>query len=92
MNTRRGKIVSGGRVQLPADVRRALSLAEGDTVLIEVVDGEVHLRPLPAAVRRIQKRTRPFVRPGESIVDELLAERRREAGAESDAPPSHVIR
>lgn len=84
MNVQRGKIISGGRVQLPADVRRALSLSEGDTVLIEVVDGEVHLRPLSAAVRRIQERTKAFIRPGESIVEELIAERRREAAAENE--------
>lgn len=84
MNIQRGKIISGGRVQLPADVRRQLSLSEGDTVLIEVVDGEVHLRPLSAAVRRIQERMKPFVIPGQSIVDELIAERRREAAAEDE--------
>ena len=84
MNVQRGKIISGGRVQLPADVRRALSLCEGDTVLIEVVDGEVHLRPLSAAVKRIQERMKPFIKPGESIVDELIADRRREAAAENE--------
>lgn len=84
MNVQRGKIISGGRVQLPAYVRRRLSLAEGDTVLIEVVDGEVHLRPLSAAVRRIQERVRPFVRPGHSVVDELIADRRREAAREDE--------
>lgn len=84
MNVQRGKIISGGRVQLPADIRRALSLREGDTVLIEVVDGEVHLRPLSAAVKRIQERMKPFIKPGESIVDELIADRRREAAAENE--------
>ena len=76
MNIQRGKIVSGGRVQLPADVRRALSLSDGDTVLIEVVDGEVHLRPMREAVRRMQERTRPYIVEGHSVVDELIADRR----------------
>lgn len=76
MNIQRGKIVSGGRVQLPADVRRALSLSDGDTVLIEVVDGEVHLRPMREAVRRMQELIRPYVIEGHSVVDELIAERR----------------
>lgn len=84
MNVQRGKIISGGRVQLPADVRRQLSLSEGDPILIEVVDGEVHLRPMPAAIRRIQERMKPYIRPGESIVDELIADRRREAAAENE--------
>ncbi len=82
MNIQRGKIVSGGRVQLPVDVRRALSLADGDTVLIEVVDGEVHLRPVREVVRRVQERMRPYVIEGVSVVDELIADRRREAADE----------
>lgn len=76
MNVQRGKVVSGGRIQLPADVRRALSLADGDTVLIEVVDGEVRLRPYREAVRRIRDRMRPYRVEGHSVVDELIADRR----------------
>ncbi len=82
MNIQRGKIISGGRVQLPADVRRALALAEGDTVLIEVKDGEVRLRPLREAMRRVQELVRPFIVEGVSVVDELIADRRREAADE----------
>ena len=84
MNIQRGKIVSGGRIQLPADVRRQLALSDGDTVLIEVVDGEVHLRPVTAAIRRIQERMRPYIVEGHSVVDELIADRRREAAAEDE--------
>jgi antitoxin PrlF len=82
MNIQRGKIVSGGRIQLPVDVRRALSLSDGDTVLIEVVDGEVHLRPVRAAIKRMQERMRPYIIEGASVVDELIADRRREAADE----------
>jgi len=79
MNVQRGKVVSGGRVQLPADVRRALALSDGDTILIEVVDGEVRLRPYRESVRRIQDRMRRYIVEGESAVDELIADRRAAA-------------
>ena len=79
MNIQRGKIVSGGRIQLPADVRRQLSLADGDTVLIEVVDGEVHVRPVRDAIRRMHERMKPYRIEGRSVVDELIAERRAAA-------------
>ena len=78
----RGKIVSGGRIQLPVDVRRALSLSDGDIMQIEVVDGEVHLRPQRDAIRRIQERMRAYIPEGVSLVDELIADRRREAASE----------
>ena len=79
MNIQRGKIVSGGRVQLPADVRRQLSLADGDIVSIEVVDGEVHLRPMRDSLNRMRERMKPYRIAGQSIVDELIAERRAAA-------------
>lgn len=71
-------------MQLPADVRRQLSLSEGDPILIEVVDGEVHLRPFGVNIRRIQDLMRPYIIEGQSIVDELIADRRREAVAEDE--------
>lgn len=79
MSVQRGKLVSGGRIQIPADVRRTLSLSDGDTMLIEVVDGEVHLRPQRDAIRRVQERMRKYVVEGRSVVDELIAERREAA-------------
>jgi antitoxin PrlF len=79
MHVQSGKIVSGGRIQLPADVRRALSLKDGDKLQIEVVDGEIRLRPWRQAIRRIQEIARPYVVEGQSVVDELIAERRAEA-------------
>jgi antitoxin PrlF len=76
MNIQRGKLVSGGRLQLPAELRRELSLADGDTVLMEVVDGELHVRPLRDAVARVQARLRQFVPADVSLSDELIADRR----------------
>jgi antitoxin PrlF len=82
MNIQRGKLVSGGRLQLPAELRRELSLADGDTVLMEVVDGELHVRPLRDAVARVQARLRQFVPADVSLSDELIADRRAAADHE----------
>jgi antitoxin PrlF len=82
MNVQRGKLVSGGRLQLPAELRRALSLTDGDTVLMEVVDGEIHVRPLRDAVMRVQTRLRAFVPADVSLSEELIADRRAAADRE----------
>lgn len=82
MNVQRGRLVSGGRLQLPAEMRRALSLADGDTVLLEMVDGEIHVRPFRDAVSRIQARLREYVSADASVSDELIADRRAEAAGE----------
>ena len=82
MNVQRGKLVSGGRLQLPAEMRKALSLGDGDTVLLEMVDGEIHVRPLRDAVSRIQARLREFVPAEVCLSDELIADRRAAADNE----------
>ena len=82
MNVQRGKLVSGGRLQLPADIRKALSLGDGDTVLLELVDGELHVRPLRGVVSRIQAQLRGYVPDGAHLSDELIADRRAEAERE----------
>lgn len=82
MNVQRGKLVSGGRLQLPAEMRKALSLTDGDTVLIEMQDGEIHVRPLRDAVSRVQARLRAFIPADVSLSDELIADRREAANNE----------
>ncbi|WEK43251.1 MAG: AbrB/MazE/SpoVT family DNA-binding domain-containing protein [Candidatus Sphingomonas colombiensis] len=79
MNILRGKVIAGGRIALPADVRRSLGLQNGDTVLFEIEGDELRIRPARSALRRVQERLRAFA-PNEGLVsDELIAERRAEA-------------
>ena len=51
MRTAKGKVVEGGRIILPAQFRRLLGLEKGDTVLIELHDDELRVRPARAASR-----------------------------------------
>jgi AbrB family looped-hinge helix DNA binding protein len=82
MNVQRGKLISGGRIQVPADIRRALGLTDGDPVIMEVVDGELRVRPLREALARVRARLRPYAKKGVSISDELIAERRASSETE----------
>lgn len=76
MNIQRGKLVSGGRLQVPADIRRLLGLNDGDAVTMEVVNGRLQIRPYRDVLAEVQARLRPYVREGASIADELIADRR----------------
>jgi AbrB family looped-hinge helix DNA binding protein len=78
MNMRKGRLVSGGRLQLPADVRRELGLADGDQVVMQVVDGELHVWPRRDVLKRIQSMLLPFAPETGSVADELIADRRAE--------------
>ena len=71
-----------GRVVIPAGFREALGLSEGDTLIASLVDGELHLLTIEAAVRKAQAIVRQFVPEGVSLVDELLQDRRREVERE----------
>mgnify|MGYP003579500750 CR=1 FL=1 len=64
MTTQRGKLVSGGRLQLPAEMRRELGLSDGDGVVMKIVDGVIEVRPLKDAISRVQNRLREFAGPG----------------------------
>lgn len=82
MNAQRGRLVSGGRLQVPADIRRELGLADGDPVVMRVVDGELHVRPMRDVLARVQARLRAYVPASSSLSDELIADRRAEAERE----------
>jgi AbrB family looped-hinge helix DNA binding protein len=79
MNVQRGKLVSGGRLQVPADIRRQLGLSDGDTVVMQVIDGELHVKPYRDVIAEVQAHLRPYIKPGVSVVDQLIAGRRAEA-------------
>lgn len=72
----------GGRVVIPAEVRRALGIEEGTTLMTWVEDDEWHVITSLAAIRRVQAIAARYERPGESVVDEFLAERRAMWGEE----------
>jgi AbrB family looped-hinge helix DNA binding protein len=44
MEAQRVKIVDGGKLVIPAAMRRELGITTGDTVLVDVDDGELRVR------------------------------------------------
>lgn len=76
------KISEGGRVVVPAEIRKALGIQDGDTVLWELADGEARLTTRREQLRRGQALIRQYVPEGISLVDELIAERRAEVARE----------
>ena len=76
------KVSSDGRVLIPLEMREAMALGEDGRVTARVEAGELRIVSPAAAVRRIQARMQKFKKPGESIVDQFLAERRALWGEE----------
>ncbi len=76
------KIAEGGRLVIPAEHRRALGLEIGDEVILRVEGGELRILTRTEAIKRAQEKVRRHVKGSRSLVDELSAERRAEAGRE----------
>lgn len=77
------KMSDGGRVVVPAEIRKALNVNDGDTVYWEMLEGEARLTTKLARIRRAQAIFQRHFPPGSpSVVDEFIAERRAEAARE----------
>lgn len=72
----------GGRVVIPAALREAMEVEEGDAILAWVEDGELHLLSPRVGARQAQAMLKELLPKGVSLAGELIAERRREAEAE----------
>jgi AbrB family looped-hinge helix DNA binding protein len=82
MDAQRVKVVHGGKLVIPASMRRQLGISTGDTVLVDVDDGELRVRTMPRAIERAQAIVRQYVPDGSSLADELIVDRRGEADRE----------
>lgn len=71
-----------GQLVIPEEIRQELGLNEGELVTMQIVDGELRIISAHEGIRRAQEIARKYIIPGQSIVDELIAERRAEAARE----------
>ena len=79
-------MADNGRLVVPATLRQQLGMPKGGKLTAIIRDGALVLEPFEVSVNRAQALARSFLKPGEgSVVDEFIADRRREAQAE-DGP------
>lgn len=71
-----------GRLTLPLDLRAAMRLGPDGRVTARVEDGELRVIAPRVAIRRARTAARKYKKPGVSVVDEFLAERRAMWGEE----------
>lgn len=75
----RMRVNENGRVVIPASFRKALGIHVGDEVVLRIEDDELRITTLKRRLERAQRLVRKHVKPGTSLVDELIAERREAA-------------
>jgi len=75
----RTRVNENGRVVIPSSFRKALGIQIGDEVLLRIEDDELRITTQRRRIQRAQRRARQYLKPSASLVDELLAERRKAA-------------
>ncbi len=78
----RMRVNQNGRVVIPASYRKALGIKVGDEVIFRMEDDELRITTMKRRLERAQRRIRQYVKPGVSLADELIAERREAAKRE----------
>ena len=78
----RTAIGPGGRVVIPAAYRKALEVEEGDYIVMQMDGEELRVVNDEKEFERARAVLAKYVPEGVSLVDELIADRRREAAAE----------
>ncbi len=71
-----------GRIVIPADIRRQLGLAPGDTLIARIEDDRLVIEKPDAIVRRLRARFAALP-AGTDLAAELIAERRLEGSREA---------
>jgi AbrB family looped-hinge helix DNA binding protein len=83
MSAVRTKIDKAGRILIPAKLRAELNVGPGDPVVLETSGDELRVRPYRLAIPEAQAIIRQYIPDrNRSLVDELIAERRKEAERE----------
>jgi AbrB family looped-hinge helix DNA binding protein len=78
----RARVNENGRVVIPVSYRKALGIKPGDEVILRMEDDELRITTMKRRIERAQRLVRKYVKPGVSLVDELIAERREAAKRE----------
>lgn len=76
------KLGEGGRLVIPAEYRKALGVQTGDELVLILEDKTMRVLTPREAIKRAQAVVRSYVPEGQSLSDELIADRRRESKLE----------
>lgn len=82
--TYQAKVIAGGKIVIPAELRREIGIKDGDSLAIERDEaGNMIIKTYDQVVREVRAAFKEMVGNYEgSAVDELIAERREEAERE----------
>ena len=72
----------GGRLVIPAPLRRALEIEPGDALVLTLADRELRITTRRHAIARAQETVRTYTHDAGGLVEELIEERGAEAAGD----------
>lgn len=77
-------LAPGGQLTIPESFLAALGIEDEDEVFLQVEGDEIRVYGRDVAIRQVQELVAKYVPPDVSLVDALIAERRREGRSEDE--------
>ena len=76
------RMSENGRIVIPAEMRKQLGLVSGQPLTLRVEGEELRVMTRRAQIKAAQASVARYLKPGQRLDDELIAERREEARRE----------
>jgi antitoxin PrlF len=76
------KINDNGRIVIPVEIRRAMGLSAGDSVVLTFEDGVLRVESQQARIRQVQESLRKMIPARRRLSQELIEERSEEVRQE----------
>ncbi|MBF0332537.1 MAG: AbrB/MazE/SpoVT family DNA-binding domain-containing protein [Alphaproteobacteria bacterium] len=83
MNEHHVTMAANGRIVVPSQIRSNLGMEKGGGFVMTVdQSGTIHLEPLRNVIARVQEEVRGYIPDNVDLVEDLSAQRRKEAADE----------
>jgi AbrB family transcriptional regulator (stage V sporulation protein T) len=79
--TYQAKLIKGGKIVIPAELRREFGFQEGDMLVLEHADGGLVIKSRQQVLKELQARVKKHLKVP-FTVDDYIAEKRAEAERE----------
>jgi AbrB family looped-hinge helix DNA binding protein len=78
MSSMIAQVSAGGRIVIPAEIRRKMNIHSGDQVILSYRDGELHITTRKQRMQQAKAIVKAFA-GNSSLAEQLLEERKTEA-------------
>ena len=78
MSSMVAEVSAGGRIVIPAEIRRKMDIHSGDQVILSYHDGELHIATRKQRLQQAKEIVKACA-PDSSLAEQLIEERRAEA-------------